>query len=101
MASGCAPGRAAAAGGVMSRAWPNITALIESGGQIMLGTAKPIANAAIAHDGQKTLVMLRQDENEALDHLLSRLDDAIASARRSGKRIDEINKPKSNVRYEL
>ncbi len=33
---------------------------IAAGGQIMLGTVKPISNAAVAHDGKKTLAMLRQ-----------------------------------------
>ena len=33
---------------------PNITALIEGGGQIMIGTMKPLTtNTAVAHDGRK------------------------------------------------
>lgn len=93
--------RLCATGGLMDHALPNIRALIESGGQIMLGTVKPITNAAVAHDGQKTLVMLRKKKGELVTDLLERLDNAIATARASGQRVDEINKPSANVRYEM
>jgi hypothetical protein len=39
-------------------------------GQIMLGTVKPLANAAVAHYGKKTLAMLRQRPQEPVDELL-------------------------------
>jgi hypothetical protein len=80
---------------------PNIRALIESGGQIMLGTVKPITNAGVAHDGQKTLVMLRKKKGELVTDLLEGLDNATATARASGQRVDEITKPRANVRYEM
>ena len=89
------------AGRVKTEALPNIAALVEAGGQIMVGTVKPIENAAVAHDGKKTLAMLRKRPDESLEHLLGRLDAAIAAARRSGSRIDEINKPNTGVRYKL
>jgi hypothetical protein len=54
----------------MDPALPNIRALIESGGLIMLGTVKPITNAAVALDGQKTLVMLRKKRGELVTDLL-------------------------------
>jgi hypothetical protein len=78
----------------------HIQALIEHGGQIMLGTARPIAGAAVAHDGKQTLAMLKRQPGESVELLLHRLDDAIGIATRTGVRIDEINKPKANVRYE-
>lgn len=84
-----------------TEALPNIAALVEAGGQIMVGTVKPIENAAVAHDGKKTLAMLRKRPDETLEQLLGRLDAAIATARRSGSRVDEINKPGSGVRHEL
>lgn len=82
-------------------ALPNIAALVEAGGQIMVGTVKPIENAAVAHDGKKTLAMLRKRPDETVEQLLARLDAAIATARRSGSRVDEINKPDAGVRYKL
>ncbi len=90
--------RLCATGSLMDHALRNIRALIESGGQIMLGTVEPITNAAVAHDGQKTLVMLRKKKGELVTDLLERLDNAIATARASGQRVDEINEPSANVR---
>ena len=78
----------------------HIQALIDQGGQIMLGTARPIASAAVAHDGTQTLAMLKRHPGESVELLLHRLDDAIGIATRTGMRIDEINKPKDSVRYE-
>lgn len=77
----------------------HIEALIDAGGQIMLGTVQPIVGAAVAHDGKKTLVMLKRQPEEPASKLLERLDTAIQTARRTGKRVDEINKPNSDVRY--
>jgi ribosomal protein L12E/L44/L45/RPP1/RPP2 len=81
---------------------PNITALIDGGGQIMIGTMKPITtNTAVAHDGRKTLAMLRRRAGESVDELLSRLDTAIATAKATGARVDEINTGSGSVRYEI
>jgi hypothetical protein len=80
---------------------PNITALIDGGGQIMIGTMKPLDNAAVAHDGRKTLAMLRRRAGESVDELLSRLDAAIATAKATGARVDEINTASASVRYEI
>jgi hypothetical protein len=85
----------------MANRWPHISALIDSGGQVMLGTVKPISNAAVAHDGKKTLAMLKKRPREDLQDLLERLDAAIAEARASGQRVDEINKPGANTRYDM
>jgi hypothetical protein len=79
----------------------NIQAVIDGGGQIMVGTVAPIRGAAVAHDGRKTLVMLRRRPREAIPDLLARLDAAIATAKASGTRVDEINTPTSDRRYEL
>jgi len=82
-------------------AWPNIKAVIDGGGQIMVGTVAPIRDAAVAHDGRKTLAMLRRRPHEAIHDLLARLDTAIATAQSTGSRVDEINTASSNRRYEL
>jgi hypothetical protein len=79
----------------------NIQAIIDGGGQIMVGTVAPIRGAAVAHDGGKTLVMLRRRPREAIPDLLARLDAAIATAKATGSRVDEINTSTSDRRYEL
>lgn len=77
----------------------HIEALIDAGGQVMLGTVQPIVGAAVAHDGKKTLVMLKRRSAEPVGMLLERLDAAIETAISTGTRVDEINKPGSDVRY--
>jgi hypothetical protein len=79
----------------------NIQAVIDGGGQIMVGTVAPIRGAAVAHDGHKTLAMLRRRPREAIPDLLARLDAAIATAQSTGSRVDEINTSSSDRRYEL
>ena len=79
----------------------NIQAVIDGGGQIMLGTVAPIRNAAVAHDGKKTLVMLRRRPHEPIPELMVRLDAAINTAKATGARVDEINKPGADRSYEL
>jgi hypothetical protein len=79
----------------------NIQAVIDGGGQIMVGTVAPIRGAAVAHDGGKTLVMLRRRPREAVPDLLARLDAAIATAQATGSRVDEINTKTSDRSYEL
>jgi hypothetical protein len=75
--------------------------VIRAGGQIMMGNVAPIRDAAVAHDGKKTLVMLRKRSTESVADLLVRLDRAIATAQSTGQRVDEINTPSSDLRYEL
>ena len=82
-------------------AWAHIQAPIEGGGQIMIGTVAPIRGAAVAHDGKKTLAMLRRRPGEAVQGLLARLDAAIATAKSTGSRVDEINVASSDTRYEF
>jgi len=48
----------------------------------MLGTVRPIAGAAVAHDGKQTLAMLKRHPGESVELLLHRLDDAIGIATR-------------------
>jgi hypothetical protein len=67
----------------------------------MLGTVKPIVGAAVAHDGKQTLAMLKRRPGETVEQLLQRLDRAVYNATNTGARVDEINQPKSDVRYEL
>ena len=78
----------------------HIEALIHGGGQIMIGTMQPIRRAAVAHDGSKTLVMLRCQPDESLTQILSRLETAISSAKATGQRVDEINRPSADRTYE-
>ena len=54
-----------------SAGWLHIQALIEGGGQTMIGTVAPIRGAAVAHDGKKTLAMLRCRPGEAVPELLA------------------------------
>ena len=67
----------------------------------MVGTVAPIRDAAVAHDGQKTLAMLRRRPHEAIPNLLARLDAAINTAKATGTRVDEINRPNADTSYEL
>ena len=77
----------------------HIEVLIDAGGQIMPGAVQSIVGAAVAHDGKKTLVMLKRRSAEPVSILLERLNAAIETALRTGTRVDEINKPSSDVRY--
>lgn len=67
----------------------------------MIGTIAPIRAAAVAHDGVKTLVMLRCKHAEPLPDLLARLDRAIDSAQSSGQRVDDINRPGASTAFEF
>ena len=79
----------------------HLEALLDHGGQIMLGTVRPIVGAAVAHDGQHTLAMLKRRPDESVPQLLQRLDQAVYTAQDTGHRVDEINRPKTDARYEL
>jgi len=84
-----------------SLALAHIQAIIDGGGQIMVGTVAPIKDAAVAHDGKQTLAMLRRRPHEPIPVLLARLDAAIAAAQSTGSRVDEINTASSAKRYQL
>ncbi len=79
----------------------HVEAVIDAGGQILLGTIAPVHGAAVAHDGHKTLAMLRRRPNESAASLLSRLDAAIATAQQTGSRVDEINDPARDEHYAI
>ena len=96
-ASALSTPNAASAGSALA----NVQAIIDGGGQIMVGTIAPIKGAAVAHDGKKTLAMLRRRPREPIPELLARLDAAIATAQSTGCRIDEINTGSSDKRYEI
>ena len=103
MARRAKPGNPPAARRVIPHGGPlgHIEALLDDGGQIMLGTVKPIVGAAVAHDGKQTLAMLKRRPGETVEQLLQRLDRAVNAAIDTGQRVDEINQPKSDVRYVL
>jgi hypothetical protein len=103
MARRAKPGSPAAARGLTRHTGPlaHIEALLDDGGQIMLGTVKPIVGAAVAHDGRQTLAMLKRRPDETVEQLLQRLDRAVYTAIDTGARVDEINQPQSDVRCEL
>ena len=67
----------------------------------MVGTVAPIRDAAVAHDGKRTLAMLRRRPHEAIADLLARLDTAIGTAKATGTRVDEINTKGASHRYEI
>lgn len=71
----------------------NIAELIDDGGQISIGGLHPIPCAAVANDDHQCLAMLQRRPGETLNQLLVRLDAAIATARRTGIFVDEINPP--------
>ena len=79
----------------------HIEAVIDAGGQIMLGTIAPVHGAAVAHDSHKTLALLRRRPNESAASLLTRLDAAIATAQHTGSRVDEINDATRDERYAI
>ena len=95
------PKATAAAASSTSSALAHIQAVIDGGGQIMVGTVAPIKGAAVAHDGKKTVAMLRRRPQELIPDLLARLDAAIATAQATGARVDEINTASSSKRYEI
>lgn len=80
---------------------PLIEALLEGGGQVLMGTVLPIKGAAIAHDGKRTLAMLRRRPGEIVPELLARLEQAIATAIATGQVIDEINVKSANETLSL
>jgi len=70
----------------------NIAELVDSGGQVTLGTLYPITGvAAVANDEHNSLAMLRRQPDETLPQLLERLDAAIALAWTANQVTDEIN----------
>ncbi len=72
----------------------NIDELIESGGQISLGTVYPLRYVtAVANDEHNSLAMLQRKPGETLQQLLERLDAAIGLAWTSDRFTDEINPP--------
>ena len=95
------PKAAAAVASTASSALAHIQTIVDRGGQIMIGTIAPIKGAAVAHDGKKTLAMLRRRPHEAITDLLTRLNAAIATAQATGSRVDDINTASSGKRYEI
>lgn len=77
----------------------HIAAILDGGGQVLIGNIKPVNGVAVAHDGKQTVAMLRRQPNEPVEQLLQRLDSAIAVAKRVGLRVDEINDPSSDVTF--
>ena len=100
---GIAPSQSGATAPATSRtdALEHIEAVINAGGQILLGTIAPLPGAAVAHGGNKTLAMLRRRPNESAASLLRRLDAAIATVQKTGSRVDEINSATRDERYEI
>ena len=102
MASG-SDKRSPVKGGVknLTKSHPHIEAIVHGGGQIMIGSIKPIRHAAVAHDGKKTLAMLRCKAGESLEHILQRLELAIAQVQLDGQCVDELNNPDSDKTYKF
>lgn len=70
---------------------PNIEALVTGGGDITIGGVADIECVATACDEARCLAMLVRSDDETLDDLLRRLDQAIAEAQDHDRVIDEIN----------
>ena len=68
-----------------------IEALIEEGGEVMLGALPPHDCAATAADGSNCLAMFVRCDGESLNALLKRLDKAIGLAWLNDVFIDEVN----------
>ncbi|WP_284279385.1 hypothetical protein, partial [Limnobacter litoralis] len=85
----------------LTKSHPHVEAIVHGGGQIMIGSIKPIRHAAVAHDGKKTLAMLRFKAGESLEQILHRLELAIAQAQLDGHCVDELNKPDSDKTYKF
>lgn len=56
---------------------------------------------AVAHDGKKTLAMLRRRSGETVAQLLNRLDEAIGKAKATGQPVDEINATSPDATYKV
>jgi len=84
-----------------SSVWAHIRALIDTGRQVMIGTIADPRSRGRTHDGKSTLAMLRRRPGEAVPELLARLAATIATAKSTGPRVDEINDPSSDRRYEI
>ncbi|GLR25184.1 hypothetical protein [Limnobacter litoralis] len=85
----------------LTKSHPHVEAIVHGGGQIMIGSIKPIRHAAVAHDGKKTLAMLRCKAGESLEQILHRLELAIAQAKLDGQCVDELNNPDSDKTYKF
>jgi len=87
-------GVAAPTGAAVDLRLANIAELIESGGQISLGTVYPLRYVtAVANDEHNSLAMLQRKPGETLQQLLARLDAAIGLAWTADRFTDEINSP--------
>lgn len=71
----------------------NIEALIDDGGDIIVGAIGPIECAATAAVGHNALAMPLRRQGETLSALLKRLNKAIAKFNETGEPTDEINPP--------
>ena len=89
---GSAPSRIASSAVVGdSAALPNIATVIDHGGQVSLGALHPLPCVAIANVDYGCLAMLQRRPAESVAQLLSRLDQAIATALATNVMVDEIN----------
>jgi hypothetical protein len=70
---------------------PNITDLIDGGGQVSVGAIGSITCAAVASGHDQCYAMLQRRTGETLQQLLERLDAAIETTITTGQMIDEIN----------
>jgi len=72
------------------RSLENLQRVIDAGG-LSIATIESVGCVAAASDGARCLAMLARRPNESLVDLLQRFDDAVATALKTGDRIDEIN----------
>lgn len=70
--------------------WPHLEELITQGGQITLGRMEPVDCAAIAGHGRKMLAALMRRDDESMERLLQRLEQAVKEAQTNARITNEI-----------
>ncbi len=76
-----------------SSAWPHIEEFLESGGNIEIGSVRPMGYVAVASDEHNMLAALTRNTGETLMELMQRLEAAVDLAVNHDTFTDEINGP--------
>jgi len=71
--------------------YKNIESLIDSGGEVTIGSFGRVKCAATAIDYDEMIVGLKRKENESIETLLNRFDEAIGLALDEEVHTNEIN----------
>lgn len=71
----------------------NLERIIDEDGGITVSVIESFGCIAAAAEKTHSVAMLRRKAGESLMDVLQRLDDAVATARATGNRVDEVNIP--------